>query len=83
VARAGLDSHAAYSTFNMGSGCAIYCAQGQGADIVALAEGLGLHALLAGRVEKGPRQVILGPLGVRFAGAELELGTNSQPGVEG
>jgi phosphoribosylformylglycinamidine cyclo-ligase len=81
VARAGLDSHAAYSTFNMGSGCAIYCAQGQGADIVALAEGLGLHALLAGRVEKGPRQVILEPLGVSFAGAELELGTNSQPGV--
>jgi phosphoribosylformylglycinamidine cyclo-ligase len=40
---------------------------------VGIAEGLGLSAVLAGRVEAGPRQVLLEPLGVCFAGDELEL----------
>jgi phosphoribosylformylglycinamidine cyclo-ligase len=74
VAEAGLDAHAAYSTFNMGSGYAIYCAAGVGESLVGIARSLGLNALLAGRVEEGPRQVILEPVGVRFAGRELELG---------
>jgi phosphoribosylformylglycinamidine cyclo-ligase len=73
VAEAGLDPHAAYSTFNMGCGFALYCAAGAGAALVELAEGLGLRALLAGRVEDGPRQVILEPVGVRFEDDELEL----------
>ena len=55
VAEAGLDAHAAYSTFNMGSGYALYCASGAGADIVEIAAGLGFSAVLAGRVvEEGP-----------------------------
>jgi phosphoribosylformylglycinamidine cyclo-ligase len=73
VERARLDAHAAYSTFNMGSGYALYCAPGVGDAIAAIAEGLGLSALVAGRVEEGPRQVILEPVGVRFAGEELDL----------
>jgi len=73
VAEAGLDPHAAYSTFNMGSGYAIYCANGEAAAVLAIAESLGLSALLAGQVEEGPRQVILEPVDVRFAGGELEL----------
>ena len=73
VDEAGLDSHAAYSTFNMGCGYALYCAPGEGDRIVALAEGLGMTALVAGAVEQGPRQVILEPVGVRFSGDELEL----------
>jgi phosphoribosylformylglycinamidine cyclo-ligase len=70
---AGLDAHAAYSTFNMGAGYALYCAAGAGEAIVATAAKLGLHALLAGRVEQGPRQVVLEPVGVRFDGDQLEL----------
>jgi len=73
VAEAGLDAHAAYSTFNMGSGYALYAAPGAGEQIVRIARGLGLSALLAGRVEEGPRQVILEPVDVCFAGDELEL----------
>jgi phosphoribosylformylglycinamidine cyclo-ligase len=69
----GLDDHAAYSTFNMGAGYALYCAPGAGDSIVSLAAGAGLRAIVAGRVEEGPRQVILEPVGVRFAGSELEL----------
>jgi phosphoribosylformylglycinamidine cyclo-ligase len=74
VAEAGLDTHAAYSTFNMGLGYAVYCAAGDGEPVVAIARRLGLNALLAGRVEEGPRQVILEPVGVRFGGKDLELG---------
>jgi phosphoribosylformylglycinamidine cyclo-ligase len=71
--QAGLDAHAAYSTFNMGSGYALYCPAGGGEQLVGLAAELGLQAVLAGRVEQGPRQVLLEPLGVRFEDAELEL----------
>jgi phosphoribosylformylglycinamidine cyclo-ligase len=76
VAQAGLDAHAAYSTFNMGSGYAVYCAPGDGGPVVGIARRLGLNALLAGRVEEGPRQVILEPVGVRFGGQDLELGAD-------
>lgn len=73
VAEARLEPHAAYSTFNMGSGYALYCAPGDGHSIVRIAERLGLSAVVAGRVEEGARQVILEPVGVRFDGGELEL----------
>jgi phosphoribosylformylglycinamidine cyclo-ligase len=73
VEQAGLDPHAAHSTFNMGSGFALYCAAGAGPQLVELAQRLGLQALLAGRVEAGPRRVILEPVDVCFEDAELEL----------
>jgi phosphoribosylformylglycinamidine cyclo-ligase len=73
VAKAELDPQAAYSTFNMGSGFAVYCQPGAGERVVRIASGLGLRAMVAGRVEEGPRQVILEPLGIRFAGDELDL----------
>jgi phosphoribosylformylglycinamidine cyclo-ligase len=73
VEQAGMDAQAAYSTFNMGSGYALYCAAGAGAGIVEIARSLGLDALVAGRVEEGPREVVLEPVGVRFAGDRLEL----------
>jgi phosphoribosylformylglycinamidine cyclo-ligase len=73
VEQAGLNAHAAYSTFNMGSGYALYCPAGDGEQLVGLAAELGVPALVAGRVEQGPRQVLLEPLGVRFEDAELEL----------
>ncbi len=73
VRQAELDARAAYSTFNMGSGYALYCAAGAGERVVQVAQRLGLGALIAGRVEEGPRQVILDPVGVCFAGDELEI----------
>jgi len=83
VASAGLDARAAFSTFNMGSGYAVYCVAGAGGEVVRIAQGLGYKALLAGRVEAGPRQVILEPVDVRFAGAELDLSAaDSQPLTE-
>lgn len=73
TAEAGLDRDAAYATFNMGSGYAVYCAPGAGEAVVRAATGLGLGAILAGGVEEGPRQVVLEPLGVVYPGSELEL----------
>lgn len=73
VAEAGLEAKAAYSTFNMGAGYALYCEAGAGATVVDLAEGLGLRAWIAGGVEAGPREVLVEPIGVRFEGDELEL----------
>jgi phosphoribosylformylglycinamidine cyclo-ligase len=83
VERAGLDARAAFSTFNMGSGFALYCPAGEGPGVVAVAEGVGLGAMVAGRVEEGPRQVILEPVGVSFDSAQLELSaTDPNPQVE-
>jgi len=73
VEQTGMDTQAAFSTFNMGCGYALYCAPGDSERIVATAERLGLSAMLAGHVEEGPRQVLLEPVGVHFAGDQLEL----------
>jgi phosphoribosylformylglycinamidine cyclo-ligase len=73
VEQTGMDTQAAFSTFNMGCGYALYCAPGDSQRIVATAERLGLSAMLAGHVEEGPRQVLLEPVGVHFAGDQFEL----------
>jgi phosphoribosylformylglycinamidine cyclo-ligase len=71
--RSEMDDHAAYSTLNMGSGYAVYTASGTGARAVEIARGLGHEALLAGRVDEGPRQVVVEPLGVTYRDDELDL----------
>jgi phosphoribosylformylglycinamidine cyclo-ligase len=71
--RAGLDPRSAYGTLNMGVGFAVFCRPGDGERVVAVAGDLGFTAMPAGRVEEGPRRVILEPLGVAFGGEELEL----------
>jgi phosphoribosylformylglycinamidine cyclo-ligase len=73
VEQAGLDTHDAYSTFNMGSGYAIYCAAGAGAEVVSRAHALGFQALVGGSVEAGSRQVIAEPIGVHYVGDELDF----------
>jgi phosphoribosylformylglycinamidine cyclo-ligase len=79
VEQAGLGKHAAYSTFNMGTGYVIYCSEGAGAGVVELARGLGFQALLAGSVEPGPRQVIVEPIGVHYVDEELDLSAGEHP----
>lgn len=64
---------AAYSTFNMGCGFAVYCAAGTGQAVIDLAADLGLAAHVAGRVEPGPRRVILEPIGVTFETGDMDL----------
>lgn len=73
VEEAKLEPHAAYSTFNMGSGYAIYCRAGSGERVVAVAERLGLGAVLGGVVEQGSRQVVVEPVGVTYSSQELDF----------
>lgn len=68
-----LDDHEAYGTLNMGAGFALYVAADQAQRVVEISESLGVAALIAGRVEAGPKRVVIEPLGVEFAGDELQL----------
>lgn len=79
VEQAQMSDHDAYSTFNMGAGFAVYCAAGSGERVARIAGDLGLPALVAGRVEDGPRQVVVEPVGVTFAGDEMDLTPDAQP----
>ena len=83
VEQAGLDAAEAHKTFNMGSGFAVYCAAGSGQGVVELAGGLGLEAIVAGRVEEGLRRVVVEPVGVTYESDEMELSAEkSNPQVE-
>jgi phosphoribosylformylglycinamidine cyclo-ligase len=74
VERAQMSPAAAYSTFNMGCGFAVYCAEGSGEHVVGLAGDCGLRARVAGRVLQGARRVVLSELDVVFEGEDLDLG---------
>jgi phosphoribosylformylglycinamidine cyclo-ligase len=68
-----MSSAAAYSTLNMGCGFAVYCAGGSGGEVVRIAASAGLSAAVAGRVEEGPRRVVLDEIGVVFESGGLDL----------
>jgi phosphoribosylformylglycinamidine cyclo-ligase len=63
----------AYATLNMGAGFAVIVAQGHGARVVEIAAAAGHSAIVAGSVEAGPREVLLGPVGVAYGGSSLEI----------
>jgi phosphoribosylformylglycinamidine cyclo-ligase len=72
-AQCGLDDHEAYGTLNMGAGFALYVQADQAQRVVEIAKGLGIDAMVAGRVEDGPKQVVIEPLGVTYGADELQL----------
>jgi len=71
--RLGLDARSAYGTFNMGTGFAVFARPGAAEAVVSAARACGFGALAGGVVEDGPRQVVLEPVGLSFAGEELQL----------
>jgi phosphoribosylformylglycinamidine cyclo-ligase len=73
VERARMSPSAAYSTFNMGCGFAVYCARGSGQRVVGVASEVGLTAHVAGAVAAGPRRVVLEQLGVGFDSGDMDL----------
>jgi len=73
VDQAAMSPAAAYQTFNMGCGFAIYCAAGHSQAVLDHAAILGLDGLAAGRVCQGPRQVVLKPIGVTHGTAAMGL----------
>lgn len=78
VEQAELSPAAAYSTFNMGCGFAVYCAPGAGSEVVRVARDQGLDALVAGEVQTGARSVVLEPVGVIYDSEAMDL--NPPPG---
>ena len=73
VGDAGMSPAAAYSTFNMGCGFAVYCRPGTGEAVVTAAAQTGYVALVAGAVRAGPRRVVLEPVGVTYDSGALQL----------
>ena len=70
---AGLDDLEAYSTLNMGAGFAYFVEAGQAEAVVAAAAQCGIAAWVAGRVEAGPKELWIEPLGLHFSPADLQL----------
>jgi phosphoribosylformylglycinamidine cyclo-ligase len=67
------DDHEAYSTLNMGAGFALFVRADQAQRTLEVARGLGVAATLAGVVEAGTKELLIEPLGLRFAADDLQL----------
>jgi phosphoribosylformylglycinamidine cyclo-ligase len=70
---AGQDDREAYGTFNMGAGFALFVAASDAQRTVDTARAQGIDALIAGRIEDGPKRVRIEPLGIEFGSDELQL----------
>lgn len=71
----GSDDRAAYGNLNMGAGFALFVAAADAGRTVEVAAAAGVRAWVAGRVEQGPKQVIVEPLQLVFGADELHLRT--------
>ena len=67
------DDREAYGTFNMGAGFALFVAAGDAQRTVEVARAAGVEAIVAGRVEPGPKRLVIEPLGIQFQGDALQL----------
>ena len=73
VEAAGIDENEAYGTFNMGAGFALYVPKAAVPRALASATREGFTLLEAGRVETGPRRVVIEPLDIRYDGESLAI----------
>ena len=71
--KSGVDDSEMYGNFNMGAGFAVYVPAEQAQAVVAIAAQNHLKAIIAGTVSAGPKQVIINPKGITFAGDTLEV----------
>jgi len=70
---AGQDNNESYSTLNMGAGFAIFVAADQAEQTAAVARAQGIDAWVAGRVEEGPKRLLIEPLGIEYGAEDLQL----------
>ncbi len=70
---AGQDDHEAYGTLNMGAGFALFVAGGDAERCVEVARAAGVEAIVAGRVEAGPKRLLIEPLGIEYGDDALQL----------
>jgi len=67
------DDREAYSTLNMGAGFALFVKAEDAERTVEVAKAQGIEAIVAGRVEAGPKQLVIEPLGITFGTDDLQL----------
>ncbi len=72
-AHAQQDDHEAYGTLNMGAGFALFVPAEQAQRTVEVAAAQGVGATVAGVVEAGDKELLIEPLGLRFAADALQL----------
>jgi phosphoribosylformylglycinamidine cyclo-ligase len=68
-----MDLSEAYGSLNMGAGFALFIPETAISETERIAERHGISAVLAGRVEAGPKQVLIDPLGICYEGESLNL----------
>jgi phosphoribosylformylglycinamidine cyclo-ligase len=71
--QSGNDETEMYGNYNMGAGYAIYLPAAQAEQAKSVAEKCGLKAWVAGTVKQGPKQVVIQPKNITFAGKSLEV----------
>jgi phosphoribosylformylglycinamidine cyclo-ligase len=71
--QAKLDDREAYGTLNMGTGFALFVAAGDAQRCTEVAKAQGVEAWVAGRVEAGPKRVVVEPLDIEFTADDLAL----------
>lgn len=71
--QSGTDDQEMYGNFNMGAGFAVYLPAAEAQQVVDIAAANDLKAWIAGKVQAGPKQVIIEPKGITFEGDSLEL----------
>jgi len=67
------DEREMYSNFNMGAGFAVYLPEPDAKKAQLIAQELGLKAWSAGRVEEGPRQVVIKSKNITYKSEELAV----------
>ena len=70
---AALDDAEAYGTLNMGAGFALFVAAGDAPRTVEVARACGIDAWVAGRLEAGPKRLVVEPLGFEYGNDALQL----------
>jgi phosphoribosylformylglycinamidine cyclo-ligase len=71
--QARMDDHEAYGTLNMGAGFSLFVPAAQAQRTLEVAAAQGVAATLAGSVEAGDKELLIEPLGLRFAADDLQL----------
>jgi phosphoribosylformylglycinamidine cyclo-ligase len=71
--QAGIDAREAYGNLNMGAGFALYVDRADARRVVEIAAATGVRAWIAGTVEDGEHRVVIEPLGLTFAAADLHV----------
>jgi phosphoribosylformylglycinamidine cyclo-ligase len=67
------DDHEAYGTLNMGAGFALFVGADEAQRCVEIAQAHGIAAMVAGRIEAGPKRLVVEPLSIEWGEDALQL----------